>query len=231
MPRFSGATWLPITHNVGPRRAQTIGFVLHVQVGNGSLRGYFDNPATGASSHFWAAKDGRLEQYVDTDLTAWTQGAGNASYVSVECEGYPSEAMTSAQLVNVATLLDWLAGLYSFLAVGPVAHGMHGFTPHCNPDGTPDVAWGNHSCPEALRLAQMPSIVAMAQPGPGPEQGEDDMDAVVLSDGTIVSHFRTPNDHYIEVTRKAGTQGTAMNPTNTSVVDLTAQWPGFEAAG
>ena len=41
----------------------------------------------------------------------------------------------------------------------------------------------------------------------------------------------TPNDHYIEVTRKAGTQGTAMNPTNTSVVDLTAQWPGFEAAG
>ena len=70
MARYPGATWLPITHNVGGRRTQTIGFVLHVQVGNGSLHGYFDNPATGASSHFWAAKDGRLEQYVDTDLTA-----------------------------------------------------------------------------------------------------------------------------------------------------------------
>jgi hypothetical protein len=213
------------------------GLVLHVQEGNGSLFGWFSNPAAQVSAHFWCAKDGTIEQYLDTDTeTAWAQSAGNPDYLSVETEGFAGEALTPNQITKVAALLNWCGWFYGIPAVGPVAHGTRGFTQHCNPDGTPDPAWGNHSCPGTVRLDQMPTILAVArQPEPIPPYltGEEDiMDSTVLADGTVVSHFRTPANHYIEMTRKPGTTGT--DPTkggSVSLIDITASYPGFEAAG
>jgi hypothetical protein len=141
-----------------------LGLVLHVQVGNGSLYGYFNNPASQVSAHFWCAKDGRLEQYVDTEVVAWAEAAGNPNYLSVETEGFPTEPLTAAQVSKVAELLYWSASNYKFPIAGPVAHGQAGFTPHSNPNGTPDPAWGNHSCPDPIRLAQMADIIAAALP-------------------------------------------------------------------
>lgn len=152
----------PVRNHGGPM-AEVRGLVLHVQEGNGSLAGWFDNPASGVSAHFWAAKDGALEQYVEAlTQTAWAEAAGNPYYLSVETEGFVGEPLTAEQVATVAALLVWTHQEYSAPLIGPVAHGARGFTQHCNPDGTPDPAWGNHVCPGPIRLAQMPAILAVA---------------------------------------------------------------------
>jgi hypothetical protein len=180
------------------------GLVLHVQQGNGSLYGYFNNPASQVSSHFWCAKDGTLEQYVDTDVQAWAEAAGNPFYLSVETEGSDTEDLTIAQLGKVAELLSWAAGEYGFGVTGPVAHGSKGLTPHCNPDGTPDPAWGNHTCPGTIRLAQMPTIVALAQPTPPPIKPEEIMQTFENSKGqTVIVGNQQSNGHTIVVTSGA----------------------------
>jgi hypothetical protein len=157
------ATWIPVQNHGGNMTAH-LGLVLHVQVGNGSLAGYFNNPASGVSAHFWASKTGQLEQYVDTDSIAWAQVAGNPNYLSVETEGYPNEPLTEPQMQIVADLLLWSSETYNFPIVGPVAHGNKGFTQHCNLNGTPDPAWGDHTCPDPLRMGQMGDIIALTIP-------------------------------------------------------------------
>lgn len=159
------AAFRPVSNAGGPI-SMIRGLVLHVQEGNGSLYGFFNNPASQVSAHFWAAKDGRFEQYVDTDRIAWAQAAGNPNYLSVETEGYVGEPLNGVQIANVALLLDWAAAQHGFPVVGPVAHGSAGFTPHCNPDGSVDMAWGGHSCPGSIRLGQMPAIITAAGPAP-----------------------------------------------------------------
>jgi N-acetylmuramoyl-L-alanine amidase len=172
MPLCPFATWRPISTNFGGPMGKVYGLVLHVQEGNNSLYGWFNNPAANVSAHFWCSKSGTLEQYLNPPgQTAWAQAAGNPNYVSVECEGYATEAMTPAQLACVASLLDWCAGTFGFPVGGPVAHGSQGFTQHCNLNGTPDPAWGNHICPGPIRLGQEPAIVAAAREGP-PSEGE-----------------------------------------------------------
>jgi hypothetical protein len=212
-----------------------LGLVLHVQEGNGSLFGWFSNPAARVSAHFWLAKDGTLEQYLDTDTeTAWAQAAGNPDYLSVETEGFVGEALTPNQITKFAALLNWCGWMYAIPVVGPVPHGARGLTPHCNPDGSVDPTWGGHTCPGPVRLGQIPIILAVAhQPEPAPPYmtGEEDMDSTVLADGTVVSHFRTPANHYIEMTRKPGQTGTDPKDGSVSLIDITAAYPGFEAAG
>ena len=155
------ASWLPV-QNHGGQMAAHLGLVLHEQEGDGSLYGYFNNPASNVSSHFWVSKTGALEQYLDTNVVSWAQEAGNETYLSVETEGFQTEPLTSAQVFTVARLLAWSAQLYNFPIVGPVPHGEPGFTPHCNPNGSPDPAWGDHPCPGSLRLAQMPGVAYIA---------------------------------------------------------------------
>ena len=157
MAKCPFAKWIPVQNHGGAMLGHN-GLVLHVQVGNGSLAGFFNNPASQVSAHFRASKTGQLEQYVDTDVIAWAQKNGNSNYLSVETEGFPDEPMTEAQLELVANLLTWCAETYNFPIVGPVAHGARGFTQHCNLNGTPDPAWGNHPCPEPLRMAKCPKL-------------------------------------------------------------------------
>lgn len=207
-----------------------LGLVLHVQQGTGSLWGYFNNPASQVSSHFWCSQSGVLEQYVDTNVTAWAEAAGNASYLSVETEGMDTEPLTAAQIATVARLLTWSAAQYGFPITGPVAHGQKGFTSHCNPNGTPDPAWGNHPCPGPIRLAQMDAILNAAASPPAPTTKEyDEMDSVCLPDGTIVSHAVTPTGHYLEITRNPGKAGHPAND-GLEVIDITAAYPQFTVA-
>jgi N-acetylmuramoyl-L-alanine amidase-like protein len=223
------ATYKPISTNHGAAMAEHIGLVLHVQQGDGSLYGFFDNPASEVSAHFWCGQDGALEQYLDTAVTAWAEVAGNASYLSVETEGFDTAPLTPPQVDTVGHLLAWAAGLYSFPLIGPVAHGQPGFTPHCNPDGTPDPAWGDHPCPGTIRLGQMPAILAAAQSPTPPSKEYEIMDSVALADGTIVSHAVTPGGHYLEITRSAGKQGQPAND-GLSIIDITAEYPQFAVA-
>ena len=166
------ATYKPVS-NHGGKMIAVNGLVLHVQVGIGSLYGLFNNPTSQVSAHFWAAKNGLIEQYVDTNIVAWAESNGNPYYLSVETEGFPNEPLTPEQVSSVATLLRWSSDNYNFPITGPVPHGAKGFTPHCNPDGTPDPAWGGHPCPEAIRLGQMPQIISLAQ---GPLEPPEDIE-------------------------------------------------------
>ena len=159
------AVYRPVVNHGGGMTAIN-GLCLHVQVGNNSLYNYFNSPSAGVSSHFWAAKSGLLEQYVDTDIVAWAQAAGNPYYLSVETEGFPNEPLTDKQLTTLGRLLQWSAITYNFPMTGPTAHGSRGFTQHCNPNGTPDPAWGNHTCPDPLRMGQMPTIIRLATATP-----------------------------------------------------------------
>lgn len=164
----------PINTNHGGTRSQHLGFVVHVQEGDGSLYGFFNNPASQVSAHFWCSQTGVLEQYLDTSVIAWAEAAGNDSYASCEFEGFATEAMTNEQILQGAALVSWLAASEGWPVTGPVPHGSAGVTTHCNPDGTPDPAWGNHVCPGPIRLGQVPALVAAAKPPPAPSTQEHD---------------------------------------------------------
>jgi hypothetical protein len=212
--------------NHGGQMSAHLGLVLHVQQGTGSLYGYFNNPSSQVSAHFWCAQDGTLEQYVDTNVVAWAEAAGNASYLSVETEGMDTTPLTPAQVATLGRLLAWCANGYGFPLTGPVPHGTPGFTPHCNPNGTPDPAWGNHPCPGSIRLGQMGAILAAARPTPPLTKEYKIMDSVALSDGTIVSHAVTPAGHYLEITRLAGKAGHPATD-GLEIIDITAAYPQF----
>lgn len=136
------------------------GLVLHVQVGDNSCYGEFVNPANQASSTWWVSKTGVLEQYVDSDDTAWTEMAGNSTWDSVETEGLPSEPLTQQQVVMLARLYAWGHELYGWPfqitnSVSGRGFGWHGM-------GGP--SWGNHPhCPGDIRKAQRIAILALAQ--------------------------------------------------------------------
>src|ERR1035437_6310062 len=100
------ANFRPVPNHSGTMNAH-LGMVLHVQVGNGSCYGEFMNPSSQASSTWWVSKAGVLEQYVDSDLMAWTQAAGNGTYNGVETEGFPTEPLTTAQVNMLARLYAW----------------------------------------------------------------------------------------------------------------------------
>jgi len=179
------ATYKPITVNHGGTRSARIGLVIHVQEGNGSLYGWFSNPAAEVSAHFWCAKDGSLEQYLDTNVVAWAEDNGNDSYASCEFEGFDTEPMTAAQLATGSRLASWLAQGEGWPIVGPVAHGTPGVTSHSNPDGTPDPAWGDHPCPGTIRLAQIPTIVHGAAPPAPPSKQENESMTSQISGGQL----------------------------------------------
>lgn len=167
MARYPNADWKPVlSHGLGMN--ENLGLILHVQAGNGSLRGEFSNPLKGKSSTWWISKAGTVEQYVDSDQKAWTQAAGNTYYNSVETEGQPDEPLTDAQIAALADLYRWghLTHGWKFqLAEHPGDEGLgwHGM------GGT---AWGNHpNCPGGLRRAQRQLILTLASSNQ--TQGDD----------------------------------------------------------
>ncbi|MDQ6616927.1 MAG: hypothetical protein M3083_19805 [Actinomycetota bacterium] len=83
---YSGARQRPAANHSGTTSAH-LGLILHVQEGNNDLSAQFNDPNS-QSSYTWVAyKDGGLDQFVDSDLRAWGQGAGNATYNSVGTQG------------------------------------------------------------------------------------------------------------------------------------------------
>jgi len=161
------AAWKPVA-NHGGRMSGQLGLVLHVQEGNNSLAGWFNNPVSDASSTFWVSKSGALEQYVDCDVCAWAQGSGNTTYQSVETEGYHTEALSAAQLDMLGRLYAWGAGRYGWPNLLAEAPGDDGLGWH----GMGGSAWGGHTgCPGDVRKPQRADILARAFAG----GGDDDM--------------------------------------------------------
>jgi hypothetical protein len=184
------AAWKPIDINYGGPMTSHLGLVLHVQEGNNSLAGWFNNPDAGASSTFWVSKTGVLEQYVDADLDAWAQGSGNDTYNSVETEGYVAEPLTAAQEAMLASLYQWGAETYGWPNQLAEAPGQAGFGWH----GMGGSGWGGHTaCPGDLRRNRRAAILDQAfggaptpppQPGPAPP-------------AVAAPPFPYPPDHYL----------------------------------
>lgn len=174
------ATWYPlavrkpIVRNFGGKRPSTRGIVNHVDAGAAaSLQGWFNNPTAGASSHFYVKYDGTVEQYVDADLIAWTQRAGNLTCVGIETQGKGDGEWTPAQFASLVALNRWLCERYGIPKVDmrnslPSSRGMgyhgYGIDPWRVPGGE---VWGPRGkvCPGIKRKAQFPSLVAAVAGG------------------------------------------------------------------
>lgn len=210
---YPAAVYRPVSNHGGPMSAH-LGLVLHVQDGNNSLYNYFNTSSSQVSSHFWAAKSGLVEQYIDTDLRSWAQENGNPTYLSVETEGYPNEPLNASQLTSVAALLSWCATTYTFPIIGPVPHGRQGFTPHCNPDGTPDPSWGNHPCPDPIRLGQMSTIIALTKTPTPPLIVQEDEKMPYYVTNTQGTGFVIPYDLSSKTGIVSGADAGALIATN-----------------
>lgn len=161
------ASYRPVPNHGGAMSAH-VGVVIHVTAGEGTPYNTFDNPANQVSSHFGILNgqggtvDGAIEQYVDTALTAWAECDGNASYVSVETEGEPTESMTPAQVQSFARLYQWIAQTHNVPFAITDTPGAPGFILH----GDGGAAWGGHTgCPGSLRAAQRQQVLDLAQNG------------------------------------------------------------------
>lgn len=162
MTLYPAATWRPVQNFTNERMSEHLGLVLHVAVGDGSPYGWMLNPASQVSSTFWVGKLGEVEQYVDADLIAWAQAAGNGTYNSVETEGFPNEVLTDAQVDALAALYRWGHDTYGWPFVDADVVGQAGFAWH----GMGGVPWGNHpDCPGDIRKGQRVLILQKASGG------------------------------------------------------------------
>lgn len=164
------ATWVGPTPNEGdgdgrPGEAEDhmaghVGLVVHIAEGTfDGTTAWERNPAAQVSSHFVVGKDGRVAQMVDTDDRSWCQSDGNATWISVENEGYHTEAPTPAQVEALARLYARVMQVYGTPArlsdsptVGGLGwHGMGG------------AAWGGHyDCPGEQFKAARSAVLARA---------------------------------------------------------------------
>ena len=172
------AAWVgPTANQSGPMDEQR-GMVLHVM--QGSLAGsvaWGKNPASQVSFHFGTSKAGVCQQLVDTDVTAWTQGDGNGSWVSVENEDFSGNPLNAIKVENCAQLYARGVREYGWpyqLANSPSGRGL-GY------HAMGGVAWGNHpQCPGQPIIDQRGLILARAQQinnpaAPQPPMEDEDM--------------------------------------------------------
>jgi hypothetical protein len=137
-----------------------VGLVVHIAEGTfEGTTSWERNPVAEVSSHFIVAKTGEIRQMVDTDDRSWCQSAGNPTWISVENEGYHTQAPTPEQVEALAKIFakcmqvyDAPGRLTDSVNVGGLGwHGMGG------------AAWGGHyDCPGDQFKAARPAILARA---------------------------------------------------------------------
>lgn len=230
MPWFDCAVHRPIGANTGGNLEPNLGLVLHHAVANGSLWGFFNDPASEVSAHFWVALNGTIEQYVNTDIVAWHGRQLNQRYVGVETEGCTeppyAQPMTDAMVKGLATLY----------AEGRQRHGWP--FAEANADGQPGFGYHrmavNTACPCDVRLAMRPIILEKAKniisPQPPPVQipeGEVMSVEIITQNGKeyMISNV-VAGGRLVQVTQDVASIGGASNGNNTRIIDMTAQWPG-----
>lgn len=173
-----------------------MGLVVHIAEGSfdGTIA-WQRNPASNVSSHFIAGRDGRLVQMLDADVAAWTQAAGNPTWISVENEGFNTQPFTDAQIDANARIFAWIREVWP--SIPPVVTNSPS-VPGLGWHGMGGVAWGNHpNCPGAVNVALLPTILARAT---GQTTGDPDMLLIQTSgspdifvfDGTFRTRIESP---------------------------------------
>ena len=209
MATYPHAVQKRISRNHGGVRKSTRAVVLHVDAGGAqSLFGWFNNPKSSASSHFYVRYDGVVEQYLDTALTAWTQRDGNGSCIGIETQGKGDGEWTPAQAASLAALVRWLCDTHGIEKVDMVTSrraargiGMHryGIDPWRASGGE---VWGGRGkiCPGPDRVRQFPGVVhsvatgsgvPATPPAPAPGGGESEAQRIArLNAGFSREHIR-----------------------------------------
>jgi hypothetical protein len=153
--QFDCAVWRPIGANTGGALGP-IGVLMHQQVGYGSLYGFFGNPANEVSAHFWIARSGLIEQYVDSNVIAWHAMHLNGAYCGIEFEGMPEDPITDAQVASGGEVLAEGYRRHGWpLVLVDAAYGA-GFGYHRMEGGV------NTACPSDLRLSARSAMLAEA---------------------------------------------------------------------
>jgi len=173
-------------HNKGAKMAVYNRVNLHVAVSEASsLFGYFSG--VGDCSHFYVAKDGTIEQYMDTEFQSKADYQGNDATISIETQGglkdAQNEPWTAAQLVSLARIWQWARDTHgiknklatSSRAVNDENKGLsyHRLGVPGYPTSVGGVLYSRKSgkiCPGNAKIAQIPSIFngGNAQPSPSP---------------------------------------------------------------
>lgn len=209
MAWFKCAEHLPISNNTGGQRTQpNIGLILHHAVADGSLFSFFNNPANQVSAHFWVAKDGTIEQYVDTDVIAWHGIQLNANYCGVETEGCVApphaEPLTPAQLSSLSTLYAEGMAVHNWPKILANEAFNPGFGYHRMPGGV------NTACPCDVRVNARQSILDSINPTPTPPNPQPTppmedlvpLTSMLDKDGNITVFGVDPSGNLWEVTTK-----------------------------
>lgn len=161
MAVYPGAHYRPLNNFSDRGTKPRLGVVLHVNDADGpSLYGWIAGN-NGMSCHWQVAKDGTVEQYIDTDNASWCQKDGNSTYLSIETQGFVSQPLTDAQLRACAGIMSWVHKTYGIplkLAEIPGQRGLgwHGM------GAAHGVDWGHSACPGAIRRAQRSQILSLA---------------------------------------------------------------------
>ena len=190
-----------------------------------------------SSAHFGNPKKGQLEQFVDTDDQAFAQGPGNSSWLSVENEGMPGDALTTNQIHNLAQLMAYLnlnEGIPLVEANSPSDSGL-GFHSMAT-------SWGHPQCPGDAVIRQRPAILEMAK---GLLQGRRPIDSTpewvlgwwsVYDTNQYYYYFYEGGEVVYTKTRPAAPSALPKNPGNTGTVTMTEhgldiRWRPFPNAG
>jgi hypothetical protein len=197
MAVYPGATFKPTSFGGRtPRNRQGRG-ILHVAV---SERVSYP-PFSGNTWHFYVAKDGTCEQYVDTDFVAWASVDANDDALSIETAGAAnpatvnSEPWTPAQCARIADIMRWEAsqpGGAPLEQLPDSRAGRRGWGPHrlgikhsagprpgwWQPGGE---VWSNalgKECPGDAKVAQVPQIIQLARSGDDMPLNQDDLNKI-----------------------------------------------------
>lgn len=156
----NGWTFDPVLNKTANGQQTVQGLVVHVMDGTFSgSKSWFNNSESEASSHFGTNREGYAEQWVDTKDKAWTQAAGNSSWVSVENEGRGGDSLSDGQITRIAEILAWLHRIYAVPIREASGPGDRGLGWH----GMGGAAWGGHyDCPGDAVRAQFPEILKRA---------------------------------------------------------------------
>lgn len=205
--------------SAGPFVNGPLGWIPHVMVSNGNLDMWFRaNPPTNPDQvcpNFAVYKDGATHQHLPSNYQPQAQMAGNATYAAVECEGYPNEPYTSAQLASLARLHSHYRDVQGVPDAIANAPGERGIGTH----RMGGMSFGGHTCPGDIRAAQRNAIITLSQPVTAKNQKEVDMVvllnaatglgavitggvAVVMHDGADVSALKSAGVPVARVTNK-----------------------------
>lgn len=176
------AQWRGPTVNVGGAMKEHRGLVVHIAEGTfeGTIS-WQKGAANEVSSHFVVDTDGSIAQVVDTEVTAWTQRAGNGRWLSVENAGHTPHPLTDAQIeanarIFAAAHLTYRVPLQ--IATSPDGKGLG----HHSMGAENGVDWGHSHCPGPAIIAQKPAILARAiQIVEGDDVTKDDIAAIVAA--------------------------------------------------